>query len=133
MANTDGNQAAVPFGEWPSPITAAEVARGTVKLAFPTAHDGQVWWQEIRPDEDGRTTVVHRAADGRRRALQAPWNARTRVHEYGGLYRSGLPQSVSPARKIPPGTLPAGLSCSPTSPTSGFTWPPGWTPPTRCR
>jgi hypothetical protein len=85
MARTDGSQAAVPFGEWPSPITAAEVARGTIRLAFPAARGGQVWWQEIRPDEDGRTTVVHRASGGRRRALPAPWNARTRVHEYGGL------------------------------------------------
>jgi dipeptidyl aminopeptidase/acylaminoacyl peptidase len=95
MANTDGNQAAVPFGEWPSPITAAEVARGTVKLAFPAAHDGQVWWQEVKPDEDGRTTVVHRAADGRRRALKAPWNARTRVHEYGGLSYLPVPQRAA--------------------------------------
>jgi dipeptidyl aminopeptidase/acylaminoacyl peptidase len=75
----------VPFGEWPSPIAAAEVARAVIRLAFPTVSGGQVWWQEIRPDESGRTVVVHRAADGRKRTLRAPWNARTRVHEYGGL------------------------------------------------
>src|SRR5580700_5745299 len=74
-----------PFGEWPSPITAAGVARGAIKLSFPSVRGGQVWWQESKPDEGGRTAVVHRAADGRRRTLPAPWNARTRVHEYGGL------------------------------------------------
>jgi dipeptidyl aminopeptidase/acylaminoacyl peptidase len=83
-----------PFGEWPSPITAAGVARGAIKLSFPSVRGGQVWWQESKPDEGGRTAVVHRAADGRRRTLPAPWNARTRVHEYGGL--SYLP--------IPPGS-----------------------------
>ncbi len=81
--------AAVPvaaFGAWPSPITAAEVARGRIRLNFPTVRDGQMWWQEGRPNEAGRTAIVHRAADGRRRfLLPPPWNARTRVHEYGGM------------------------------------------------
>src|SRR5690606_18312601 len=50
----------------------------------------ETWWEESRPDEDGRTTVMHRAADGTvTDLLPAPWNARTRVHEYGG--RSYLP------------------------------------------
>jgi dipeptidyl aminopeptidase/acylaminoacyl peptidase len=97
MAMANGDQAAagrvVPFGEWPSPISAAEVARGTVKLSFPTVRGGQVWWQEVRPNEGGRTAVVHRAADGHRRVLPAPWNARTRVHEYGGM--SYLPVAPS--------------------------------------
>jgi dipeptidyl aminopeptidase/acylaminoacyl peptidase len=62
------------------------VARGRLQLAFPAARGGQVWWQETRPDEGGRTVIVHRAADGRRRdLLPPPWNARTRVHEYGGM------------------------------------------------
>ncbi len=101
MARTGGDQPAVPFGEWPSPITAAEVARGTVRLAFPATRDGQVWWQEVRPDEDGRTTVVHRATGGRRRTLPAPWNARTRVHEYGGM--SYLPVPPRPDADAPDG------------------------------
>ncbi len=79
-----------PYGAWPSPIGASDVARANIRLSFPTVIADQVWWQELRPDEDGRTTVVHRAADGHRSELvAAPWNARTRVHEYGG--RSYLP------------------------------------------
>jgi len=80
---------AVPFGEWPSPITAAAVARGQVRVSSPTVLGSDVWWQQGLPGEDGRTTVMH-SSDGTQTALlPAPWNARTRVHEYGG--RSYLP------------------------------------------
>jgi dipeptidyl aminopeptidase/acylaminoacyl peptidase len=89
----------VPFGEWPSPITAADVARGRLRIAFPTVIGGDVWWQEGRPDEGGRVTVVLRAAGGKLTdLLPAPWNARTRVHEYGGLSYLPVPRaSVRPA------------------------------------
>lgn len=79
-----------PYGAWPSPISAADVARGGVRLGFPTVRGEHVWWQETRPESGGRTVVVHRAPDGTCRGLIAePWNARTRVHEYGG--RAYLP------------------------------------------
>ena len=55
----------VPYGAWPSPITAADVARGRLRIAFPTVIGGEVWWQEGRPEEGGRVTVVHRAAGGK--------------------------------------------------------------------
>ena len=78
------------YGEWPSPITGADVARGRVGLSFPVITGSQVWWQEIRPSQGGRLAVVGQGPDGvRRDLLPAPWNARTRVHEYGG--RSYLP------------------------------------------
>jgi len=77
-------------GEWPSPIGGADVARKQIGLAFPTMAGGYVWWQELRPSEGGRQTVVAQGPDGvGRDLLPAPWNARTRVHEYGG--RSYLP------------------------------------------
>jgi dipeptidyl aminopeptidase/acylaminoacyl peptidase len=73
------------------------VAQQQRKVAFPAAIDGEVWWQETLPGEQGRTTVLHLAADGERKSLlSAPWNARSRVHEYGG--RSYLPV---PARRSP--------------------------------
>ena len=76
----------IPYGAWPSPISAADVARGQRLVSFPQVAGGDVWWQERLPDEGGRTTVVHLGADGQQRPLlPAPWNARTRVHEYGGL------------------------------------------------
>lgn len=51
-------------------------------------------------------TVVHCGADGKSRALlPAPWNARTRVHEYGGL--SYLPVPRASARPRAAGRKPA--------------------------
>ena len=80
----------IPYGAWPSPITAADVARGQVLISYPMVTGTDVWWQEGRPDEGGRVTVVRCDADGQQRAmLPAPWNARSRVHEYGG--RAYLP------------------------------------------
>jgi len=90
---------AIPFGAWPSPITAAEVARGRVRISFPVVIGGDTWWQEGLPEEGGRVTVVHRGPGGRLSVLlPAPWNARTRVHEYGGLSYLVVPRaSTRPA------------------------------------
>jgi dipeptidyl aminopeptidase/acylaminoacyl peptidase len=82
-----------PYGTWPSPISAADVAKGQVTVSFPLVRGTDVWWQEGRPEEGGRVTVVHCDATGSPRALlPSPWNARTRVHEYGG--RSYLPVPI---------------------------------------
>jgi dipeptidyl aminopeptidase/acylaminoacyl peptidase len=44
-----------------------------------------VYWTEGRPSEGGRYVVVKwTAADGRIDVVPAPFNVRTRVHEYGG-------------------------------------------------
>ncbi|MEU4572926.1 prolyl oligopeptidase family serine peptidase [Nonomuraea sp. NPDC023979] len=82
----------MPVASWPSPISTADVARAGARAGWPHALDGQTWWTEERPEQGGRTTVMHRAADGRHRELlPAPWSARTRVHEYGGR-----PYTVTP-------------------------------------
>ncbi|HXP20858.1 MAG TPA: prolyl oligopeptidase family serine peptidase [Streptosporangiaceae bacterium] len=76
----------VPYGAWPSPITAAQVARGRARLTFPTVIGASTWWQEDQPNAGGRATIMHCGADGVPTALlPPPWNPRTRVHEYGGL------------------------------------------------
>jgi len=113
------------YGEWPSPIDGAEVARKQVSLAFPVIDAAGVWWQESRPQEGGRVTVVCQGPDGGKRdLLPMPWNARTRVHEYGGksylplpdgfvfanfgdqrLYRCGM--AASPVRPSPQPLTPA--------------------------
>ena len=73
------------YGAWPSPLSAADVAAGTVHVSWPRLAEGDVWWVEGRPAEAGRNVIVRRLADGTMRdVLPAPWNARTRVHEYGG-------------------------------------------------
>ena len=80
------------YGEWPSPIEGADVARKQVGLAFPTIDAAGVWWQESRPAEGGRLAIVCQGPDGiSRDLLPMPWNARTRVHEYGGKSYLPLP------------------------------------------
>ncbi|HKA96561.1 MAG TPA: prolyl oligopeptidase family serine peptidase [Streptosporangiaceae bacterium] len=77
---------ALPYGTWPSPITAADVAGRRGLVSYPRAIGRDVWWQQRLPAEGGRVTVVHLGADSKQRfLLPEPWNARTRVHEYGGL------------------------------------------------
>jgi dipeptidyl aminopeptidase/acylaminoacyl peptidase len=88
---------AVPFGEWPSPISAAEVASAQETGSFPTVRGGDVWWQLGLPDEGGRTTVVHDHGRKQTTLLPSPWNARTRVHEYGGRSYLPIPRSALPA------------------------------------
>jgi dipeptidyl aminopeptidase/acylaminoacyl peptidase len=74
------------YGTWLSPITAADVAQGKMLLSFPAFADDEIWWQENRPAEGGRVTVMTSGGEGSgaRELLPAPWYARTRVHEYGG-------------------------------------------------
>jgi dipeptidyl aminopeptidase/acylaminoacyl peptidase len=76
---------AEPYGSWRSPITAALIAEGAVGLAQPEHTDEWVYWLEQRRAEGGRYAVVRRAPDGRvTEAIPPRFNARTRVHEYGG-------------------------------------------------
>lgn len=90
-----------PYGSWPSPISASDVARAELRLGFATASGEHVWWQETRPEEAGRTTVMHRAPDGAKgELLSAPWSARTRVHEYGGRSYLAVPADGAGAQAI---------------------------------
>ncbi|MGV9303083.1 S9 family peptidase [Nonomuraea sp. NPDC003727] len=80
---------------WLSPISTTDVASSGLRLAWPTVSGEEIWWTEDRPDEGGRTTIVHGAADGTRtELLAAPWNARSRVHEYGGQPYLVTPRGV---------------------------------------
>jgi dipeptidyl aminopeptidase/acylaminoacyl peptidase len=74
-----------PYGSWPSPITSELIVSDTVGIGQIEVEGGDVWWAEARPAEQGRVVVVRRRADGGvADALGPGWNARTRVHEYGG-------------------------------------------------
>ena len=93
-----------PYGAWPSPISAAQVAGDRIRVAFPIVIGEVTWWQERRPEEAGRTTVVRRAAnDAVTALLPAPWCARTRVHEYGGLSYLPVPSPVASGTLAPQG------------------------------
>jgi dipeptidyl aminopeptidase/acylaminoacyl peptidase len=72
-------------GSWPTPITSELVVRAAARLGEVQVDGDDVWWSESRPAEGGRSVIVRRSADGAvSDVLPAPWNARTRVHEYGG-------------------------------------------------
>ncbi|HEY0401800.1 MAG TPA: prolyl oligopeptidase family serine peptidase, partial [Blastococcus sp.] len=72
-------------GSWPTPVTSELVVRAAARLGEVVVDRHDVWWSESRPTEGGRSVIVRRSADGSvTDVLPAPWNARTRVHEYGG-------------------------------------------------
>ena len=75
-----------PYGSWPSPITAADIAQGGISLESIFIDRDKLYWCERRPTEKGRSVMVTFGDDGQKRDLvPADFNARTRVHEYGGL------------------------------------------------
>ncbi|WP_119069324.1 alpha/beta hydrolase family protein [Rubrobacter indicoceani] len=74
-----------PYGSWRSPISAGDISSGGVGLGQIQLDGEAVYWSEVRPKEGGRTVIVRRAEDGSTTDVNpAPFNARTRVHEYGG-------------------------------------------------
>ncbi len=74
-----------PYGSWPSIVSPADVVAGASVPTALWAADGIVWWSETRPQESGREAIVRRDGDGTlHEVLPAGFNARTRVHEYGG-------------------------------------------------
>jgi dipeptidyl aminopeptidase/acylaminoacyl peptidase len=74
-----------PYGAWKSPISSDLVVRGSVRLRDTAIGGSDVYWLEGRPDEGGRNVIVRRSPDGATEDVNPrPFNARTRVHEYGG-------------------------------------------------
>jgi dipeptidyl aminopeptidase/acylaminoacyl peptidase len=74
-----------PCGTWTSPITAARVAAGVRPVSSPRIVGDRVLWLQSLPEEGGRIAVAALGADGSSRIVTpAPFNVRTRVHEYGG-------------------------------------------------
>ncbi|MGG7605173.1 S9 family peptidase [Massilia sp. BKSP1R2A-1] len=69
-----------PCGAWTSPITAAVVAAGATPLASLVLDGAALYWLEGRASEAGRSTLVGTAGE----LTPAPFNVRTKVHEYGG-------------------------------------------------
>ncbi len=79
LANT------TPYGAWPSPITAASIEEGSRSLHSLAYAGGYLYWVEGRPEEGGRNVIVRWRPDSAvEDVLPAAFNARTRVHEYGG-------------------------------------------------
>lgn len=74
-----------PYGSWKSPITPDLIVAGSIGLGQIVVDGDDLYWSEGRPTEGGRTVVVRRTPDGQiADVTPAPFNVRTRVHEYGG-------------------------------------------------
>jgi len=67
-------------GSWSSPISSQALAGERVALDEPSIVDGHVYWLEGRGSAGGRVVLVRDGED----LTPAPFNIRTRVHEYGG-------------------------------------------------
>jgi dipeptidyl aminopeptidase/acylaminoacyl peptidase len=74
-----------PHGSWKSPIGSDAVVAGAVHFSSLIVDGADLYWTEGRPQEGGRTTIVRRTPGGRvEDVLPRAFNARSRVHEYGG-------------------------------------------------
>ncbi|WP_404446748.1 prolyl oligopeptidase family serine peptidase [Microbacterium marinum] len=74
-----------PYGSWLSPLSAADASAASARFDGARFVGGEVWWGESLPTEGGRSSVRRRTASGAiEDLLPAPWNARSRAHEYGG-------------------------------------------------
>lgn len=74
-------------GTWPSPLTASMLAKSGNANLWPQVVGDDLWWDELRPSEDGRILVVSREHGD---LLARPWSASTQIHEYGGLSWLGI-------------------------------------------
>ena len=74
-----------PYGTWASPLSAADVATGGLRLGSVSLDGDDIYWLEGRPREGGRYALVRRVSDGGIADVTPPEiNVRSRVHEYGG-------------------------------------------------
>jgi len=75
----------VPYGSWESPITSDLIVAGSIAVGQPLVDGDDLYWVEMRPSEGGRSVIVKRDSEGRISDVTPHgFNARTRVHEYGG-------------------------------------------------
>ncbi len=73
------------YGSWKSPITSDLIVAQSISLSDVCLDGEHLYWLEGRPQEQGRNVVVRAGCDGRPTDITPPpYNARTRVHEYGG-------------------------------------------------
>ena len=123
-----GRQTA-PYGSWSSPITSDLIVASTIGLSGIQLDGADVYWLESRPQENGRSVIVRRAADGASADITPPlageavFNVRTRVHEYGGgsyLVSDGVVYFCNDADqrlyRQQPGETPVAITADPPRP-----------------
>ena len=79
---------ATPYGSWRSPITSDSIVSSSIRLGAVRLDGPDVYWSELRPTEGGRQLIVRYGPEDELGSVPdltpAPFNVRTRVHEYGG-------------------------------------------------
>jgi dipeptidyl aminopeptidase/acylaminoacyl peptidase len=84
-----------PCGSWKSPITSDLIVGESTPIDEIAVVGNEIFWTERRPRENGRNVLVRRRADGTIQDLTpAPFNVRSRVHEYGGGAFSVSPHGI---------------------------------------
>src|SRR6266851_566905 len=74
-----------PYGSWKSPITSDLIVKESIGLSQVKMDGNDIYWIEMRPSEGGRQVIVRRTtSDQNIDVTPREFNARTRVHEYGG-------------------------------------------------
>jgi dipeptidyl aminopeptidase/acylaminoacyl peptidase len=74
-----------PYGSWKSPITTDLIVANIIGLGEIMLSGQDVYWMEMRPEESGRYVIVRKRPGVAIEDVNSfPYNARTRVHEYGG-------------------------------------------------
>jgi dipeptidyl aminopeptidase/acylaminoacyl peptidase len=74
-----------PYGSWKSPISADLIGGSEIGLEQLRIDGDDIYWIERRAQEGGRKVIVRRSASGEATDVTPKgFNARTRVHEYGG-------------------------------------------------
>jgi dipeptidyl aminopeptidase/acylaminoacyl peptidase len=81
MANTTK---IAPYGSWKSPIASDLIVAQSISLGEALLDGRNLYWVEGRPQEQGRFVIVGESPEGSVDVTPPPFNARTRVHEYGG-------------------------------------------------
>jgi dipeptidyl aminopeptidase/acylaminoacyl peptidase len=75
----------LPYGCWPSSVSAEMVSQQGVNPREIILDEECVYWLESRPEENGRSTIMRCNNQGVvDSVLAAPFDCRSRVHEYGG-------------------------------------------------
>ena len=75
-----------PYGTWHSPISSEWLTMSQKKFGTIVLDGTTIYWDELRPNENGRSVVVRCTPDGEKKDMTPDsFSVRSRVHEYGGL------------------------------------------------
>ncbi|MFZ0529278.1 MAG: hypothetical protein WAL91_01925, partial [Propionicimonas sp.] len=74
----------LPFGEWPSPVAARDLATSSVRLSPGVIDAGVRYWAEGHPEQGGRVGLWRQRPGETAVELTPDGFVRTGVNEYGG-------------------------------------------------